>query len=66
MFILRPNMLNAQYINSHKRKETSQAKSKSKVRIDGNIENRSCCTKWVEPKTVFEPTLNRQNSQGQN
>ena len=54
MFILRPNILNAQYINSHKRKETSQAKSKSKVRMDGNIENKSSLAilaKKMTPKT---------------
>ena len=29
--------------------------SKSKVRIDGNIDNKNCSTAWVDRKTVFEP-----------
>ena len=28
-------------------------KSKSKVRIQGTIENKSCSTTWVQPKAVF-------------
>ena len=30
-------------------------KLKSKVRIERNIENESCSTTWVDPKTVVKP-----------
>ena len=30
-------------------------KSKSKVTIEENIENKSCSTTWVDPQTDFEP-----------
>ena len=36
--------------------------SKSKFRIGGTIENKSCSTIWVDPKTVFEPYPNLKNS----
>ena len=29
--------------------------SKSKVRIEGSIENNSFSTTWVDPNTIFEP-----------
>ena len=29
--------------------------SKSNVRIEGKVENKSCSTKSVEPKPVFQP-----------
>ena len=34
---------------------TPKIKSKSKVRIEGKIGNKSLSTKWVDPKTVFQP-----------
>ena len=37
-------------------------KSKSKVRVKRNIENESCLTTRVDPKTVFEPFPNPKNS----
>ena len=37
-------------------------KSNSKVRIERNIENKSCSTIWVDPKTVVEPYPNPKNS----
>ena len=37
-------------------------KSKSNVRIEGNIENESCSTTRVDPKTVVEPYSNPQAS----
>ena len=37
-------------------------KSKSKVRIDENLENRRCLSIWVLPKIVFEPYPNPKNS----
>ena len=37
-------------------------KSKSDVRIEGNIEDEKCSTTWVDPKTVFEPYPNPKNS----
>ena len=36
--------------------------SKPNIRIDGNIENESFSTTWIDPKTVFEPYPNRKNS----
>ena len=36
--------------------------SKSNVRIEGNIDNESCLTKWLDPKTVFEPNSKPKNS----
>ena len=32
------------------------------VRIPGIIENESCPSKWVDPKTVFEPLIETKNS----
>ena len=37
-------------------------KSKSKARIERNIENESCLTTWVHPKTVGKPYPNWKNS----
>ena len=37
-------------------------KSKSKVRIEGTIENESCSTTRVDPKPVFEPYPDPKNS----
>ena len=37
-------------------------KSKSNDRIEGNIENESCSTIWVDPKTVIEPYSDPKNS----
>ena len=42
-------------ISALKSKNDPKVKSKSKVRIEGTIENKSCSTTWVDPKTVFEP-----------
>ena len=33
-------------------------KSISNVRIEENIENKSCYTGWVNPKMIFEPKSN--------
>ena len=33
----------------------SPKKDKTNVRIEGNIENKSCSTTWVDPKTVIKP-----------
>ena len=38
------------------------SKSESKVRIDGNIDNKNCLTTRVDPKTIFEPYPDPQNS----
>ena len=39
------------------KKNKSKIKSKSNVRNEGTIENKSCsATWWVDPKNVFEPT----------
>ena len=32
------------------------------VRIERDIENESCSTLWVDPKTVFEPHIEPKNS----
>ena len=37
-------------------------KSKSNVKIEEHIENESCSTTWVYPKTVFELFPNTKNS----
>ena len=36
--------------------------SKNQMKIDDNIENESCSTTWVDPKTVFEPFPNPKKS----
>ena len=36
-------------------KNDPKIKSKSKVRIEENIENKSFSTTWVDPKIVFQP-----------
>ena len=36
-------------------KNNPKIKSKSNIRIEGNIENESCLPTWVDPKTVIEP-----------
>ena len=46
----------------HKVENDPKIKSKSKVRIGGTIENISCSTTWVDPKTVFEPYPDPTNS----
>ena len=35
---------------------------KSKVRVEGTIENKSCSTTWVDPKKVFESFPKPKNS----
>ena len=42
-------------LESQKVKNDPKIKSNSKVRIEGIIENDSCSTAWVDPKTAFEP-----------
>ena len=44
-------------------KNDPKIKSKSKVRIEGTIENKSYSTTWVHPKTVFETILDPKNIQ---
>ena len=39
-----------------------QIKSRSKVRIEGTIENKSFSASWVGPKLVFEPSPDPKNS----
>ena len=41
-------------LGTQKVKNDPEIKSKSKVRIERNIENESCSTTLVDPKTVFE------------
>ena len=36
-------------------KNDTKIKSKSKVRIEENLENKRCLTTWVQPEIVFEP-----------
>ena len=43
-------------------KNDPKIKSKSKVRVEGTIENKSCSTTWVDPKIVFEPYPDQKNS----
>ena len=42
-------------IRAPKSQNNPKIKSKSNVRIEGNIENESCSSIWVYPRTVFEP-----------
>ena len=37
------------------KKTTQKIESKSNVKIERTIENKSCSTTLVDPKTVFEP-----------
>ena len=39
-------------------KNYPKIKSKLNVKIEGNIENESCSTTWVDPKTIVEPYPN--------
>ena len=47
-------------------KKDSKIKSKSKVSIEENIEIQSYSTRWVDPKTVFEPNPATPPKSGQN
>ena len=49
-------------IMAPKSQKWPQNKSKSNVRIEGNIENESCSITWVDSKTVFEPFPNPKKS----
>ena len=57
-----PNPKNSQLGPQKKSKKDPKIKSKSNDRIEGNIENESCSTTWVDPKTVIEPYSDRQIS----
>ena len=48
-----PNQKNSP-LGPQKVKNDPKIRSKSKGRISWTIENKSCSTKWIEPKTVFE------------
>ena len=52
-----------QTIKAQKSKKLPQIKSNLKVRNEGIIENESCSTVWVDPKIVFEPYPDSNNSQ---
>ena len=41
-------------LGPQKVKNDPNIKLKSNARVEGNIENESCSTTWVDPKTVFE------------
>ena len=43
-------------------KKQNKIKSKSKVRVEENIKNKSCSIRWVDPKTVCEPFPHFQKS----
>ena len=49
-------------LGPQKVKNDPKIKSKSNVRIEGNIENESCSTTWEDPKTVFGPYNNPKKS----
>ena len=49
-------------LGSQKFKDDPKIKSKSKVRIEGNIENESCSSAIIDPKTVFELNIEPENS----
>ena len=52
-----PNPKNSP-LGPQKVEKDTKIKSKSKVRIERNIENESCFTTWVDPKTVVDPYPN--------
>ena len=43
-------------------KNYPKIRSKSNVRIEGNIENESCSTTQIDPRTVFKPYPNPNKS----
>ena len=45
-------------IGAQKAKNDPQIRSKSKVRIEGSIEDNSCSAIWVDQKSIFEPYTN--------
>ena len=49
-------------LGPQKIKNDLKIKWKSKVRIEGNIENKSCSTPCVDPKPVFDLYSNPKNS----
>ena len=49
-------------LGPQKIKNDPKIESKSKVRIEGTIENKSCSSTWVDPKTFFEPYPDPKNS----
>ena len=42
-------------IRTPKRQKGPKIMSKSKVRIEENIEIQSCSARWRDPRTIFEP-----------
>ena len=42
---------------TQKVKNDPKIKSKNKVVIEENLRNKRCLSTWVQPKTVFNPTL---------
>ena len=55
-----PNPKNSP-LGPQKLKNDPKIKSKTNVRIEGNIENESCSTTWVNPKTIFKSYPNPEN-----
>merc|ERR1712236_775 len=53
---------NNSLLGPQKVKNDPKLKSKSNVRIQGNIENESCSTTLVDPKTVVEPYSDHKTS----
>ena len=51
-----------QPIRAQKVKNYPNIKSKSNARVEGNIENESCSTTRVDPKTFVKPYSNPQSS----
>ena len=49
-------------LGPQKVKNDTKIKSKSKVRIEENLENKSCSTTWVDPKIVFDPYPDPKNN----
>ena len=42
-------------LGPQKLKKDPKINSKSKVKIEGTVENKSCSTTWLDPKTFLEP-----------
>ena len=53
--------LNIIPLGLQKVKNIPKISSKSKVRIKGRKESKSCASIWVDPKTVFKPHRNFKN-----
>ena len=57
-----PTLTQNSQLGPQKVKNDPKIKSRSKVKIERNIENESYWTTWVDPKTIVEPHPNPKSS----